>query len=125
MFPRRLSYRAFLLCNRSLLLPFMFNCSNLILPLVGTCLTIALSNGAHAQQAPTPPPALRISAENPSAFDPATATQEWRDTVPSDQRAKSDAYFQDGYWLIPWKFFFACPGLIFFFFSANSAPTAV
>src|SRR5260370_24063637 len=121
MFPRRLSYRAFLLCNRSLLLPFMFNCSNLILPLVGTCLTIALSNGAHAQQAPAPPPALRISAENPSAFDPATATQEWLDTVPSDQRAKSDAYFQGGYWLILWNFLLAAAISIFFLSSPISA----
>ena len=121
MFPRRFSYRAFLLCNRSLLLPFMFNCSNLILPLVGTCLTIALSNGAHAQQAPTPPPALRISAENPSAFDPATATQEWLDTVPSDQRAKSDAYFQGGYWLILWNFLLAAAISIFLLSSRISA----
>jgi STE24 endopeptidase len=99
----------------------MFNCSNLILPLVGTCLTIALSNGAHAQQAPTPPPALRISAENPSAFDPATATQEWLDTVPSDQRAKSDAYFEGGYWLILWNFLLAAAISIFLLSSRISA----
>src|SRR6266446_3354804 len=90
------SYRTFLLCNRSLPLPFMFNRSNLILPLVGVCLTIALSNGADAQEAPTPPPAARISAENPNSFDPATATQAWLDTVPADERAKSDAYFEGG-----------------------------
>jgi STE24 endopeptidase len=99
----------------------MFNRSNLILPLVGVCLTIALSNGAHAQQAPTPPPALRISAENPSAFDPATATQEWLDTVPSDQRAKSDAYFEGGYWLILWNFLLAAAISIFLLSSRISA----
>src|SRR5438309_3507057 len=87
----------FLLCNRSLLLPFMFNRSNLILPLVGVCLTIALSNGVHAQQAVTPPPAARISIENPSAFDPAAATQAWLNTVPPQKRAKSNAYFEGGY----------------------------
>jgi STE24 endopeptidase len=91
----------------------MFNRSNLILPLVGTCLTIALSNGAHAQQAFTPPPPLPISAENPSAFDPATATQELLDTVSSDQRAKSDAYFEGGYWLILWNFLLAAAISIF------------
>jgi STE24 endopeptidase len=99
----------------------MFNCSNLILPLVGTCLMIALSNGAHAQQAPTPPPALRISAENPSAFDPATATQAWLDTVPSDQRAKSDAYFEGGYGLILWNFLSAAAISIFLLSSRISA----
>jgi Zn-dependent protease with chaperone function len=99
----------------------MFNCSNLILRLVGTCLTIALSNGAHAQQAPTPPPPLRISAENPSAFDPATATQEWLDSVPSDQRAKSDTYFEGGYWLILWNFLLAAAISIFLLSSRISA----
>ena len=99
----------------------MFTRSNLILPLVGAYLTIALSNGAHAQQAPTPPPALRISAENPSAFDPATATQEWLDTVPSDQRAKSDAYFQGGYWLILWNSLLAAAISIFLLSSRISA----
>src|SRR6201984_3035170 len=121
MFPRRFSYRAFLLCNRSLLLPFMFNCSNLILPLVGTCLTIALSNGAHAQQAPTRPPAARISTENPSAFDPVTATQAWLNTVPPEKRAKSDAYFEGGYWLILWNFLLAAAISIFLLASRISA----
>jgi STE24 endopeptidase len=121
MFPRRVSYRAFLLCNRSLLLPFMFNRSNLILPLVGVCLTIALSNGAHAQQAVTPPPAARIATENPSAFDPVTATRAWLDTVPSDQRAKSNAYFEGGYWLILWNFLLAIAISIFLLASRISA----
>ena len=99
----------------------MFNRLNLILPLVGICLTIALSNGVHAQQASTPPPAARISAENLSSFDPATATQEWLDTVPSDQRAKSDAYFEGGYWLILWNFLLAVAISIFLLASRTSA----
>src|SRR6059058_1427053 len=121
MFPRRVSYRAFLLCNRSLLLPFMFNRSNLILPLVGVCLTIALSNGAHAQQAVTPPPAARISIENPSAFDQAAATQAWLNTVPPEKRAKSDAYFEGGYWLILWNFLLTIAISIFLLVSRFSA----
>src|SRR3954453_1645659 len=36
--------------------------------------------------------------------DPATATRAWLDTVPADKRAKSDAYFEGGYWLILWNF---------------------
>src|SRR6266513_2436109 len=35
---------------------------------------------------------------------PATATRAWLDTVPADKRAKSDAYFEGGYWLILWNF---------------------
>jgi STE24 endopeptidase len=36
--------------------------------------------------------------------DPATATRAWLDTVPPDKKAKSDAYFEGGYWLILWNF---------------------
>src|SRR5439155_15367668 len=96
------AHRAFLLFDGWLSLPVMIN--RLILLLFGICLTIGLSNEACAQLTPTPPPSARISAENPNAFHPATATQKWLNTVPSDQRAKSDAYFEGGYWLILWNF---------------------
>ena len=94
------AHHAFLLFDGWLSLPVMI--SRLILLLFGICLTIELSSQARAQQAP--PLAARISAENPSAFDPAAATQAWLDTVPADKRAKSDAYFEGGYWLILWNF---------------------
>ncbi|HWN24936.1 MAG TPA: hypothetical protein VNN16_07500, partial [Candidatus Sulfotelmatobacter sp.] len=99
----------------------MFNRLNMILPLVGACLTVAVSNGAHAQQAPTPPPAARISAANPSSFDAAAATQAWLDTVPTDKRAKSNAYFEGGYWLILWNFLLAVAISIFLLASRTSA----
>ena len=113
--------RAFLLFDGWLFLPFMINRLSLISFLVGVCLTIALSSGAHAQQAPTPPPAARISAENPSSFDPAAATQAWLDTVPSDKRVKSDAYFEGGYWLILWNFLLGAAISIFLLASRTSA----
>src|SRR6266513_2345375 len=96
------AHHAFLLFDGWLSLPVMI--SRLILLLFGICLTIELSSQVRAQQAPAPPPAARISAENPSAFDPAAATQAWLDTAPADKRAKSDAYFEGGYWLILWNF---------------------
>jgi STE24 endopeptidase len=96
------AHRAFLLFDGWLSLPVMIN--RLILVLFGVCLVIGLSSEARAQQAPTLPLAARISAENPSAFDPAAATQAWLDTVPADKRAKSDAYFEGRYWLILWNF---------------------
>jgi hypothetical protein len=37
-------------------------------------------------------------------FDPAEATQVWLDSVPRNQREKSNAYFEGGYWLILWDF---------------------
>src|SRR5947207_2056252 len=112
-------YLAFLLLVGWLSLPVMIN--RLILLLFGICLTIGLSSEACAQQAPTPPPATRISAENPSAFDPGAATQAWVDTVPADKRAKSDAYFEGGYWLILWNFLLVAAISIFLLASRISA----
>jgi len=40
-------------------------------------------------------------------FDPAAATQAWLDSVRRDQREKSDAYFEGGYWLILWNYLLA------------------
>jgi STE24 endopeptidase len=95
--------------------------SRLIVLLFGVCLTIGLSSQARAQQAPAPPPAARISAENPSAFDPGAATQAWLDTVPTDKRAKSDAYFEGGYWLILWNFLLVAAISILLLASRTSA----
>ena len=92
-----------------------------ILSLLGLCLTIAFSSEIRAQQAPTPPPAARISPANPSSFEPAAATQAWLDTVPPDQRAKSDAYFEGGYWLILWNFLLGAAIAIFLLASRTSA----
>ncbi|MEY2500423.1 MAG: endopeptidase [Verrucomicrobiota bacterium] len=50
--------------------------------------------------ASTPYPAPSIAP----GTDPATATRAWLDTVPPDKKAKSDAYFEGGYWLILWNF---------------------
>src|SRR5207245_5780589 len=37
-------------------------------------------------------------------FDPLTATNAYLATVPPDKRARSDAYFEGGYWLLLWDF---------------------
>ena len=74
-----------------------------------------------AQETATPPPAATISAQNPASFDPAAATQAWLDTVPPDQRAKSDAYFEGGYWLILWNFLLGTAISIFLLQSRVSA----
>src|SRR6266576_1833691 len=113
------AHRAFLLFDGWLSLPVMIK--RLILVLFGVCLTIGLSSEACAQQAPAPPPAARISAENPSVFNAAAATKAWLDTVPADKRAKSDAYFEGGYWLILWNFLLAVAISIFLLASRISA----
>ena len=61
----------------------------------------------HAQDA-SPSPLPRSTSELSSKpFDPAEATRAWLATVPADKRAKSDAYFEGGYWLILWNFLLA------------------
>ena len=44
------------------------------------------------------------SLQQPTAVDPAAATQAWLNSVPQDKREKSDAYFEGGYWLILWNY---------------------
>jgi STE24 endopeptidase len=45
--------------------------------------------------------------QNVQALHPAAATQAWLATVPRNEREKSDAYFEGGYWLILWNFLLA------------------
>ncbi len=42
------------------------------------------------------------SVAHAAAFDVETATRAWLDTLQGPARAKSDAYFEGGYWLIVW-----------------------
>ena len=39
-----------------------------------------------------------------ASLDSAAATRAWLETVPAEKRARSDAYFEGGYWLILWNF---------------------
>jgi len=51
---------------------------------------------------PSPPPAAASGASG--SIDPAAATWAWLEQLPADQRARSDAYFEGGYWLHLWSF---------------------
>jgi STE24 endopeptidase len=54
---------------------------------------------------PAPPPAAASGASG--SIDPAAATRAYLDQLPADQRARSDAYFEGGYWLQLWTFLWA------------------
>ncbi len=54
---------------------------------------------------PSPPPAAASGATG--SIDPAAATRAYLDQLPADQRARSDAYFEGGYWLQLWTFLWA------------------
>jgi len=68
----------------------------LVLSLLGGAPTFAQPPSSDSSPYPTPSIA--------PGTDPATATRAWLDTVPADKRARSDAYFEGGYWLILWDF---------------------
>src|ERR1700720_1376993 len=93
----------------------------LIFLLVALCAIAASGIFAEELKAPSPPPASIVSADDPASFDPAAATQAWLDTVPADRRAKSDAYFEGGYWLILWAFLITAAISIFLVQSGISA----
>jgi STE24 endopeptidase len=49
-------------------------------------------------------PQSRAAQSNSPAFDVRAAVEAYLDSVPADARARSDAYFEGGYWLILWHF---------------------
>jgi len=84
-----------------------------------------LVNAAPAQAAPAPTPDAAASPEpalHPEgsattasgavapvptpAFDPEAATRQWLAKVPAADKARSDAYFEGGYWLQLWDFLY-------------------
>ncbi len=55
------------------------------------------------------------------SLDPAAATKAWLATVPRDQRERSDAYFEGGYWLLLWNFLLVAAISVFLLESRISA----
>src|SRR5947209_9399280 len=57
-------------------------------------------------QTPATPPVLQVpaAAQAGPGFDPVIATKAYLATVPPDKKARSDAYFEGGYWLTLWNF---------------------
>ena len=84
---------------------------------------LACASPAFAQASPSPAASL-TPAPAPSiapGTDPATATRAWLDTVPPEKKAKSDAYFEGGYWLILWNYLMSAAISIFLLSSRISA----
>src|SRR3984893_8720377 len=64
---------------------------------------------------------IPATAETGKSFDPVAEPNARLATVPADKRAKSDAYFEGGYWLLLWNFLFGAGIAIFFLESKLSA----
>src|SRR5213596_325762 len=86
--------------------------------LIGLLCCLILSGPVRAQVSPSP---ISSTAEAVKSFDPVEATKAWLNTVPADKRAKSDAYFEGGYWLILWNFLAGAAIAIFLLASKWSA----
>jgi STE24 endopeptidase len=71
------------------------------------------SDTGQANESPAP--------QEATPLDPAAATQAWLDSVPKEEREKSDAYFEGGYWLILWDYLLAAAISIFLLASRISA----
>jgi len=72
---------------------------------------LAVLSAAAAQAQPAVQPAVDITkvpaAAQPSAnFDANAATEAYMAMIPPAAKARSDAYFEGGYWLILWDFFY-------------------
>jgi STE24 endopeptidase len=50
------------------------------------------------------PDLVDLPRPDPSIVGVEAATQAYLDTVPAEKRARSDAYFEGGYWLVLWRF---------------------
>ena len=91
----------------------------LVLLTITFCFVSALF-AASVEETPTTIASAGIQ-KNVQVLDPAAATQAWLDTVPRQEREKSDAYFEGGYWLILWNFLLAAAISIFLLASRVSA----
>lgn len=58
-------------------------------------------------------PVIPAAAQPSEHFNVEAATNAWLATVPAASRAKSDAYFEGGYWLILWDFLYLAGVMIF------------
>jgi len=71
--------------------------------LAAPLMTLLVLAQAHPAHLPAPDPA-RIGIE--------AATEAYLETIPADKRARSDAYFEGGYWLMLWRFLWSSAGLL-------------
>src|SRR5205814_10597423 len=76
-------------------------------------LLLAWPEGSARAETPLPAPSASPRLEVPAAaalppgrFEVKAATDAWLAKVPADKRARSDAYFEGGYWLILWDFLY-------------------
>ena len=73
-----------------------------ILPIVLLCAVFAFGQTSGPSAPPVPAPANHAAVTQ--AFDVEAAVNSYLAKMPPGQRARSDAYFEGGYWLLVWDF---------------------
>src|SRR5450759_2752250 len=73
--------------------------------LIFFCAASALAQPPAANQMPS---VIQVPAEAQTTphFDATAATNAYLAQIPADKTARSDAYFEGGYWLILWDFLY-------------------
>ena len=82
-------------------------------------LAVALAAAPASLVPPSPPPAAASGASG--SIDPAAATRAYLDQIPAEERARSDAYFEGGYWLSLWTFLWSAGIFLFLLRTGLSA----
>lgn len=88
-----------------------FDATPRLLLLVCVCLIFPPACGMASAQAPKTTidfTKVPLAAQPSDHFDPDAATEAYLAMIPAADRARSDAYFEGGYWLQLWDFLFAC-----------------
>ena len=85
------------------------------------CVSSVLALGGRAQQTGAADPIPSAARADYSAFDVKAATDAYLAKVPPDKKARSDAYFEGGYWLILWDFLLSAGILLLLLESGLSA----
>jgi STE24 endopeptidase len=79
------------------------------LAVIAACLSCCMALAQAGKQPPSAMPSvITVPAEaQPSAhFDAEAATNAYLAQIPADAKARSDAYFEGGYWLVLWDFLY-------------------
>jgi STE24 endopeptidase len=76
--------------------------SRMMLKIVAGLWMLLLAGAAVAQA----PPAAPAAPSGTARFDPQAATEAYLATLSPEKRARSDAYFEGGYWLTLWEFLY-------------------
>jgi Zn-dependent protease with chaperone function len=70
------------------------------------CAAVAIAATAEARAQEAQPPATLASAPQSGTFDVKAATDAYLAKMTPEQRARSDAYYEGGYWLQLWDFLY-------------------